>query len=137
MFISAVPHFRKKLPRIPPFVPMPVSHVLGRLSISSSVIPGENTPVTIPFVALELRRGVVSVDNWTVRLFPSVATDYVQTSKLYWSDYSSVERAVTKKIGFSANLDKFGLAHAGVCEPPDVKVKCSVIPSPLKSVCHT
>ena len=37
------------------------------LPISFSVIAGENTPVTIPFFALELRRGasrgVVSVDN--------------------------------------------------------------------------
>jgi hypothetical protein len=65
----SVPHFREITTSVD-LVPVPVSHVLGGLrrpSISSSVIAGENTPVTIPFVALELRRGVVSVDDWTVR----------------------------------------------------------------------
>lgn len=41
----------------------------------------ESPLVTIPFVVLELRPGVVSVDIWTVRLFPSVAT--VLTTNFY------------------------------------------------------
>src|SRR6266566_4277740 len=113
MFISAVPHFRENTSSVSS----------ARASVTcfrEAVIAGENTPVTIPFVALELRRGVVSVDNWTNRsncLFPSVATDYVQNCTIVVASRAIqlLRGQLQRKIGFSANLDKFKLAPAGVC----------------------